>query len=395
MNLLQRAQALQASDTRLAAGTKVHLVSLGCPKNRVDSELMVGLLQRQGAVMTDSPEEAEAIVVNTCAFLESATQESINTVLELAALKHSGGLKKLVVTGCMVQRYGGQELFDSLPEVDVFLGTNELTRITEAVANDLPERGYLSQGSHLYQAGDPRLPVTRGASTYLKISEGCNRTCSFCIIPGIRGKQASRPIDDLVAEARMLADLGIKEIILIAQDLTSYGVDFGQRTALEELLLKLDKVDGLRWIRLMYCYPWNFTDRLVGILRDCERVVPYVDMPLQHISDRILKSMRRNVRKAEQARLIAKLRDVDGMVLRTTFIAGYPGETDAEFAVADWVREVEFDRGASLPQRRGRYAGRRAGPTTSDAVKEERREPSRLCSRRSACSETKPARGNP
>lgn len=328
---------------------RVHLVSLGCPKNRVDSELMAGLMGADGAQLTDDPEQADAIVVNTCAFLESATQESIDTILEMSRLKESGRCRRLIVTGCMVQRYG-DELVDSLPEVDAFLGTNELTRINGAIAGDLPERAYLSYGSHLYEAGAPRYPVTLGGSTYLKIAEGCNRTCSFCIIPSIRGRQVSRPIPDLLREAEMLAEMGIVELVLIAQDLTSYGVDLGIRDGLERLLQGLDEIGGLRWVRLMYCYPWNFTDRLVSILRDSQRIVPYVDMPLQHISDRILKSMRRNVRRDQQKRLIGKLRDIEGLVLRTTLIAGYPGETDAEFAeLRDWVREVRFDHMGVFP----------------------------------------------
>jgi ribosomal protein S12 methylthiotransferase len=334
----------RAAQARRLDGRRVHVVSLGCPKARVDTELMVGLVEGEGAQLTDLPEEADTIVINTCAFLESATQESIDTILEMAEYKTGGQCQKLVVTGCAVQRYG-QELVDALPEVDTFLGTNEYPRIAHALAGELPQRAYLSEGSHLYRTGAPRMPVTRGATTYLKVAEGCNRTCSFCIIPAIRGRQVSRPVDDVLNEARRLVELGIREVVLIAQDLTSFGVDYGRRDALEELLLGLDRVDGLAWVRLMYCYPWNFTDRLVGILRDAERVVPYVDMPLQHISDRVLTSMRRNVKRREQERLLEKLRAIDGMVLRTTFITGYPGETDAEFReLLDWVRDVEFDR---------------------------------------------------
>jgi ribosomal protein S12 methylthiotransferase len=337
-------------DAVVTAGIKkVHLVSLGCPKNRVDSELMAGIIGDHGVLLTDDPEMADAIIVNTCAFLETATQESIDTILEMAELKRSGQCRQLIVTGCMVQRYGA-EISAEMPEVDFFLGTNEFTRIADALDSTLPQRTYLSEGSHLYEAGAPRLPITRGASTYLKIAEGCNRTCSFCIIPAIRGRQVSRTVDDLVAEAKLLVNLGIREINLIAQDLTSYGVDIGHRDGLEELLLQMSEIDGLRWIRLMYCYPWNFTDRLVDILREKDRVVPYVDMPLQHINDRILKSMRRNIKRDAQRRLIEKLRSIDGMVLRTTLISGYPGETDQEFQeLSDWVEEVEFDRLGVFP----------------------------------------------
>jgi len=324
---------------------RVHFVSLGCPKNRVDSELMAGLVERDGAQLTADPEQADVIVVNTCAFLTSATSESIDTILQLAEQKKHGRCSRLIVTGCMVQRYGDAGLLDGFPEVDAFLGTNELPRIAEAVADVLPKRAYLSKGSHLYNAKDPRLPATRGASTYLKIAEGCNRTCSFCVIPSIRGPQASRPLNDVVDEARTLVESGNREIVLIAQDLTSYGIDFGNRHALEDLLIELNDIESLRWIRLMYCYPWNFTARLVSLIRDCERVLTYIDMPLQHVNERILASMRRSVKRHQQRRLIEKLRAIDGMVLRTTLMVGYPGETETEFnELCDWVRDVEFER---------------------------------------------------
>ena len=327
---------------RTSERKKVHLVSLGCPKARVDSELMAGLLRHENTELVDDPALADTIVVNTCAFLESATQESIDTVLELAPLKQDR-CRKLVVVGCLAQRYGN-ELAAELPEVDVFLGTNELPRIVDAVAGDLTDRVYLSEGSHLYRAGAPRVPITVGASAYLKIAEGCSRTCSFCVIPQIRGRQVSRTIADVVEEAEGLVDRGMVELVLIAQDLTSYGTDLALRDGLEHLLKRLDEIDGLRWIRLQYCYPWNFTGGLIATIGERQRVVPYVDMPLQHVNDRILKSMRRNVRRGEQQQLIKRLRDIEGMVLRSTFITGYPGETDSEFAeLRDWIAEVEFD----------------------------------------------------
>ncbi|MFT5994155.1 MAG: ribosomal protein S12 methylthiotransferase, partial [Bradymonadia bacterium] len=252
--------------------------------------------------------------------------------------------EKLIVTGCMAQRYG-EELSAEMPEVDIFLGTNEFKRINSAIEGQLPDRTYISYGSALYTSDEQRVNSIRGGSAYLKLAEGCNRTCTFCIIPKIRGKQVSRPIDDLVVEARMLGAAGVKEINLIAQDLTSFGTDYGQRTALEDLLVALEEVPGIEWIRLHYAYPWNFTDRLIGILRDSKKVVPYVDMPLQHISDRLLKSMRRNVKRDAQRELLRKLRDVPGMVLRTVFITGFPGETEEDFEeLKAWIQEVEFDR---------------------------------------------------
>ncbi len=327
-----------------AAGKqRVHLISLGCPKNRVDSELMVGALNGSGCRMVDEPEDADVIVVNTCAFIDSAKEESIDTIVEMARFKELGSAQRLVVTGCMSQRYG-KELAAEMPEVDVFLGTNEFKRIASAVSGELPQRSYITPGSALYTSDEARVNSIRGGSAYLKIAEGCNRTCSFCIIPKIRGKQVSRSRADLVREAALLGASGVKEISLIAQDLTSYGVDLGEKHGLESLLDELQTVNGIEWIRLHYAYPWGFTDRLLQIVKDSDRVLPYMDMPLQHISDRMLRSMRRAVRAKDQRALIAKLREVPEMVLRTTFIAGYPGESESEHEeLCDWLDEVQFD----------------------------------------------------
>lgn len=328
-----------------AASTKaVHLVTLGCPKNRVDAELMIGQLRQGGYRLVDAPEEADVLVVNTCAFIESAKEESIDTILEMADLKAEGRAERLVVTGCMAQRYG-TELAAEMPEVDVFLGTNEFKRIAHAVEGTLPERTYITYGSALYTSDEERVNSIRGGSAYLKVAEGCNRSCTFCIIPKIRGTQVSRGVDDLVREAQILAAAGVKEVNLIAQDLTSFGVDYGNKGALVELIERLDDVDGLEWIRLHYMYPWNVSERLLELFAADNKLVPYADMPLQHISDRVLRAMRRNVRRDAQRELLAKLRDVPGMVLRTVFITGFPGETDAEFAeLMDWAKEVAFDR---------------------------------------------------
>jgi ribosomal protein S12 methylthiotransferase len=322
---------------------KVFVVSLGCPKNRVDLELMIGSLSRDGHELTDNPDNADVYLVNTCAFIESAKEESIDAILEMAGHKARVDGRRLVVTGCMAQRYG-HELAAEMPEVDQFLGTNEFKRINAAVAGTLPDREYISYGSALYTADELRPNTVRGGSAYVKISEGCNRTCSFCIIPKIRGKQVSRPVDDIVREARILGAGGVREISLIAQDLTSYGVDFNNRDALCDLLDKLEDVDGIEWVRLHYAYPWNVSDRLIDILGRGGKVVPYVDMPLQHISDRMLKAMRRSTRRQSQEEIIDRLRAIPGMVLRTVFITGFPGETDADFReLHDWVRKVEFD----------------------------------------------------
>lgn len=325
------------------AKTRVHVVSLGCPKNRVDAELMIGQMKLGGHVLVGEPDDADVIVVNTCAFIESAKQESIDAILDAADFKQSGRAKKLIVTGCLAQRYG-HELSTEMPEVDVFLGTNEFKRINDAIAGRLPEREYITYGSALYTSDEERINTIRGGSAYVKVSEGCNRTCSFCIIPKIRGKQVSRPVDDVIREARMLGAAGVKEISLIAQDLTSYGIDLGERDALCDLLDRLEDVAGIEWVRLHYAYPWGFNQRLLDVFARKGKVIPYVDMPLQHISDGMLKAMRRATRRSSQQEIIAKLRAIDGMVLRTVFISGFPGETDADHAeLVQWVRDVEFD----------------------------------------------------
>lgn len=327
-----------------ASRKRVHVVSLGCPKNRVDSELMIGLMRGEGYRLVGEPDEADVLVVNTCAFIESAKEESIATILDMAEVKAQRDGRSLIVTGCMAQRYG-TELAAEMPEVDYFLGTNEFKRINDAIEHRLPDREYVSYGSALYTSDEARVNSIRGGSAYLKVAEGCNRTCSFCIIPNIRGKQVSRSLDDLLTEARMLGASGVKELSLIAQDLTSYGVDLGMKDGLSQLVERLEDVDGIEWIRLHYAYPWGFTDRLLACFQRGGKVVPYVDMPLQHASDRMLKAMRRATRQRTQAELIDKLRQIDGMVIRTVFITGFPGETDEDFSeLYDWVNEVQFDR---------------------------------------------------
>lgn len=323
---------------------RVHVVSLGCPKNRVDSEVMIGLMKGEGYEIVSEAEEADVLVVNTCAFIGPAKEESVDTILEMAQFKEKGSAEKLIVTGCMAQRYSA-ELQEAIPEVDTFLGTNELQRIGSALKGTLPQRSYISEGSYLYGSADERPNSIRGGAAYVKIAEGCNRICSFCIIPKIRGKQVSRPIDDVILEANKLGDAGIKEMILIAQDLTSYGTDLGDKESLLKLLRKLEDVNGIEWVRMLYMYPWNFTDDLLAHIAQSNKVVPYVDMPLQHVSTPLLKAMRRNIRREKQKDLIRRLREVPDLVLRTTFITGFPGETDKDFQeLYDWVEEVQFDR---------------------------------------------------
>lgn len=326
---------------------RVHMISLGCPKNRVDSEVMLGMIQSDYQVV-ESAEDADIVVVNTCGFIDAAKEESIDTIMEMVELKNKGAVKKVVVTGCLSQRYSA-ELEQEIPEVDAFLGTKTFTSIRDALAGTLPQRTYIQPGSFIMDNEVARTNTIRGGTAYLKIAEGCSRSCSFCIIPKIRGKQVSRPIEDVVREARKLTASGVREVVLVAQDMTSYGIDLDpkeNRDYLVRLLRELDSnVPDLSWIRPLYMYPWNFTDELLDCFQNLERVVPYVDMPLQHISDRILKSMRRNIKRERQRELIERIRAIDDMVLRTTFIVGYPGETDEEFQdLYDWVKEVEFDR---------------------------------------------------
>ena len=329
---------------------KVHMVSLGCPKNRVDSEVMVGLIQdEQEFELTEQVGDADIAVVNTCGFIEDSKKESIQEILEMTQRKDHGELDKVVVTGCLSQRYA-DELEEEMPEVDAFLGTKTFTAINDALRGDLEEKSYIRDGSFIMDNEVSRTNTVRGGTAYLKIAEGCSRSCSFCIIPKIRGKQNSRTIDDVVSEAKKLGDNGVKELILVAQDMTSYGIDLDPRNNqdyLERLLRALEENDlgDIEWVRMLYMYPWNFTDELLGILQEGDKVLPYVDMPLQHVNKRILRSMRRNVTREQQRELIGRIRSIDEMVLRTTFITGYPGETDEEFQeLYDWVEEVEFDR---------------------------------------------------
>ena len=328
---------------------KVRMVSLGCPKNRVDSEVMVGLIQDEAEFeMTEREDEADIVVVNTCGFIEDSKKESIETILEMTQRKGEGDLEKVVVTGCLSQRYA-DELEKEIPEVDAYLGTKTFTAINDALRGDLSEKSYIKPGSFIMDNEVSRTNTVRGGTAYLKIAEGCSRNCSFCIIPDIRGDQESRKLEDVVTEAKRLGQQGIKEIILVAQDMTSYGIDIDpreNRDYLVQLLRELESADlgDVEWVRMLYMYPWNFTDELLGILQEGNTVVPYVDMPLQHVNKRILRSMRRNVTRDRQKELIARIRDVDDMVLRTTFITGYPGETDEEFQeLYDWVEEVRFD----------------------------------------------------
>jgi ribosomal protein S12 methylthiotransferase len=325
---------------------RVHLVSLGCPKNRVDSEVMVGQLQRGPFELVDSPESADVIVVNTCSFIQPATEESIETVLEMAKLKETGKLKKLVVTGCMVQRYG-QSLEGELPEVDHFLGTGEYHRITEVLtarAGAAP-KSYVDVPMYIHDEMAPRVNSWSRCSAYLKISEGCDHRCAFCIIPQLRGKLRSRTIPSLVAEATRLASEGVRELNLISQDSTAYGRDLRDGTELGALMSGLATIEGIEWIRLHYAYPIGIPKGLLDVMANEPKIVKYLDMPLQHASGPMLKAMRRGVTRDGQERILERIRrHVPDVTLRTTFIVGFPGETDHDFAeLCDFVEKEEFD----------------------------------------------------
>ena len=332
----------------------VYFHSLGCPKNLLDTEVMLGTLASSGYALAEQLDDADVAVVNTCAFIESAREESVKAILAVADLRESGRLRALVVTGCLPQRYGA-ELAKELPEVDAFLGTGAFPEIARALDAALAGEGrgvYVEAGrTHLYDDTSPRLLTGPGHSAYVKIAEGCDRVCSFCAIPGIRGRFQSRRLDSLLTEARALAAAGVREINLVAQDSTSWGKDLPVvpgvgRQRLHDLVRALDGVDGIDWFRLLYVYPSAVTDELLDALAGAKRVLPYVDVPLQHASDRMLERMKRGSTAERQRRLVAKLRErIPGVTLRTTFIVGFPGESEDDFSqLLDFVAESRFDR---------------------------------------------------
>lgn len=330
-------------------GKNVHFVSLGCPKNLVDSQVMLGLLKSDRYAVVDAPSDADVIVVNTCSFIESSKVESVNAILEMAEHKDSGRCQALVVAGCLAQRYKAQ-LEKEMPEVDLFIGTGEYQRIAQLVdwarKGELPQRSYVNKPAFIHTEAHPRLQTGEFFSAYLKISEGCNRRCSFCIIPTLRGNTRSRTVESLVEEARTLARQGVKELNLVAQDLTEYGMELRyQQMTLEKLLPALCRIDGIEWIRLFYAYPDQFSDELIGIMASEPKVVKYLDMPIQHTNDRILKAMNRRFTKAEIFDFIGRLRErMPGIFLRTSLIAGFPSETEEEFEelMAD-LEKLRFD----------------------------------------------------
>lgn len=336
---------------------KLGLISLGCPKNLVDSEVMLGIIEKYHIEITNDPEAAEIIIVNTCGFIESAKQESIDTILSMSAYKTEGCCRYLIVTGCLAQRYA-QELFQDMPEVDAIVGTNvykDIAQVIERVMQGqrvlhLSETDFEKINLEGLQGNERNLPDPRKLTTpsymaYLKIAEGCDNFCSFCAIPLIRGRYTSKPYEQIMAEARELVERGVKELIVIAQDTTRYGQDLYGKLRLAELLHDLNGLPGLKWIRVLYSYPNTFTDELIEAYATLPKVCHYVDLPLQHASDRLLHAMRRRDKLSETKMLLKKLRErIPDIVIRTTFIVGFPGETEEDFAILkEFVTEQKFE----------------------------------------------------
>lgn len=367
---------------------KVLFISLGCDKNLVDSEKMLGLLGDSGYAIVEEESEADAIVVNTCCFIHDAKEESIETILEMAEWKQKGNVKALVVAGCLAQRYQ-DEIEEAIPEVDAVIGTTGYTEIVKILDQLLDKSEIEHEEEHSLLSccpsidllpaslSDKRVVTTGGYTAYLKIAEGCNKRCTYCVIPYIRGRYRSFPMEDLLEEAERLAKSGVKELILIAQETTVYGTDLYGRKALPELLRKLCQIDGLSWIRILYCYPEEITDELIQVIKEEEKICHYLDIPIQHSEDRILRNMGRKTNRAELISLVEKLRsEIPDIVLRTTLITGFPGETEDEFEhMLDFVDEMEFDRLGVFPY--SPEEGTKAAEMEDqvpDEVKEQRRD---------------------
>jgi len=379
---------------------KLGLISLGCPKNLVDSEVMLGLAQQAGHELTQDAASADVLVVNTCAFIDAAKRESIDTILELARHKTEGACRRLIVTGCLAERYR-DELRAEIPEIDAVLGTGEVPRIVEAIGPgpvrtgaapltfhrspaelDVRERGHVppaalrERPAYLYDADTPRLLATPKHYAYVKIAEGCDYACAFCIIPTLRGAYRSRPADSIVREAHTLAARGVKELLLVSQDTTFYGIDRQERGALARLLRRLNEVAGLEWIRLLYLYPTTIDDATLAAMAECDKVCKYIDLPLQHASNDVLKRMKRPGTRHTYDRLLGRIRkQVPGVALRTTFIVGFPGETETDVEeLRAFIREHEFDHvGVFTYSHEEGTSAYRLGDTVSSQAKQARR----------------------
>lgn len=331
---------------------KIMFVSLGCDKNLVDTEMMLGMLQQKGFTFTDDEAEADVVVVNTCCFIGDAKEESINTLLEMAELRKNGSIRALLATGCLAQRYR-EEIQKEIPEVDAILGTMAIEEIAEAVEQVLQGEGHnhfreLNSAPASYR---DRVLTTGGHFAYLKIAEGCNKRCTYCIIPKVRGDYRSIPMEELTAQAEVLAEKGVRELILVAQETTLYGVDLYGKKSLPELLHRLAAISGIYWIRILYCYPEEITDELIETIATEPKVCHYLDIPIQHASDEVLKRMGRRTNQQELRQWIGRLRErIPDICLRTTLISGFPGETQEDFEeLYRFVNEMEFDRLGVFP----------------------------------------------
>jgi ribosomal protein S12 methylthiotransferase len=376
---------------------RVGLISLGCPKNLVDGEVMLGLAEEAGHQVTADAADADVLVVNTCAFIDRAKQESVDAILEMAELKKAGSARRLVVAGCLAERYR-DELKEQIPEIDAVLGTGEVPEIVAAIGGfarpptpavsplvfhrpprangHAPLGGRAELPSYIYDAETPRRLATPRHYAYLKVAEGCDYKCAFCIIPRLRGPYRSRSAASIVEEARRLAAGGVRELILISQDTTFYGHDAGERGALPRLLRELNRIDGLEWIRLLYLYPTTIDDGVLDTMAECERVVEYIDLPLQHASDAVLRRMRRPGTRAGYERLLQRIRDrVPAATLRTTFIVGFPGETEADVdELEGFIEAVRFDHVGvfTYSHEEGTAAGAGTDDVTSSAKQKRR-----------------------
>jgi ribosomal protein S12 methylthiotransferase len=354
-------------------------ISLGCPKNLVDSERMLGKLAQDGYVLTPDADGADVVVVNTCGFIEPARQESLAVIREMLQLKEQGRVGAVVVAGCLAERKK-DDLLQEVPDVDHIVGVfgrEEITQVVDRTLRQRHEQRSLFRPAPVRALDDTaRLRITPRHYAYLKISEGCDRLCTFCAIPGMRGKHVTKPMEEVLREARELAADGVRELILVAQDTTYYGLDLYGRVRLAELLRELDRIDGLDWIRILYAYPIHFTDELIETLATADKILPYIDLPLQHINDRVLRRMQRRVDREATEKLLGRLRGaMPGLALRTTFIAGFPGETEAEFEeLLDFVKAARFERVGVFP-----YSFEPGTPATRldghlpEEVKQERR----------------------
>lgn len=328
---------------------KVGCISLGCPKNLVDSEIMLGLLNREEYEITVNMEEAEAIIVNTCAFIGDAKEEAIDTILKTALYKKTGKLKALIVTGCLAQRYR-EEIIQEMPEVDAVVGTGSIAEIEQVIAaqikGDKEKKLYLNDPTDVDYLDNLRMLSIKGASQYLKIAEGCSNFCTYCIIPSLRGSFRSRTFESIINEAGLLVDGGAKELILIAQDVSRYGEDRYGEPSLVKLIQSLSELKDLQWIRILYCYPERITDSLIQEFKNNPKLLKYLDIPIQHASDKILKAMGRKSRRKELENLLTRLRaEIPGIILRTSLITGFPGETEEDFnMLVDFIQEYPFDR---------------------------------------------------